>query len=304
MPSSKLLVIIVTGSGSGFGLMTAQTLARHGHIVYGGLSKADNGSYPNYQAFADFSRENNCHLQGLHLNIVQDNIIKQGVEHVVQEQGHIDVVVHNAGHMCLGPAEAFTPDQFFDLYDTNCVGCHRLNRAVLPYMRQQHSGLLLWVSSSSVHGPSSPFLSAYFAAKAAQDSLAQTTAVEVSQWGIESCIVSPGIFTSGTNHFGSAVKAKDAEIQKQYEDGPTKGWFGRCMEGSSKMGRLDIKPQSVADTIAEIVNTNHGERPWRAHVEPEGPMAERTNKVRDQVREDYLTQMGCAELMKVKLSGN
>jgi NAD(P)-dependent dehydrogenase (short-subunit alcohol dehydrogenase family) len=301
MATSKSLVIIITGSGSGFGRLTAETLARSGHIVYGGLSKPDDGKYPHYKAFAEFSKGNGCDLRGIHLNIVDDDIIAHAVARVLEEQGRIDAVVHNAGHMSLGPAEAFTAEQFFDLYDTNCVGCHRLNRAVLPHMRKLRSGLLLWVSSSSVHGPSSPFLSAYFAAKAAQDSLAQTTAVEVSQWGIESCIVSPGIFTTGTNHFGSAMKPAEEDIVKEYSEGPTKGWFDQCLKGSGNMGRVDIRPQSVADAIDEIVAIEHGKRPWRAHVEPEGPMAERTNKVRDQVREDYLTQMGCGELMRVKV---
>ena len=67
------------------------------------------------------------------------------------------------------------------------------------------------------------------------------------------------------------------------------------------MERLDVKPQGVADAIVEITAMEHGKRPWRVHVEPEGPMGERTNKVRDQVREEYLTRMGCADLMKVKL---
>lgn len=302
MASQTGLVIIVTGSRSGFGLMTAHTLAKAGHIVYGGLSRARDASAGPYEAFETFSRDNQCDLRAIHLNIVDPEVVKKSIAQIIKEQGRIDVVVHNAGHMCLGPAEAMSPKMFFDMYDVNCVGCNRLNQAVLPHMRSQRRGLLVWISSSSVHGPSSPFLSAYFAAKAAQDSLAQTTAVEVSQWGIETSIISPGIFTTGTDHFGSAVKADIADVQQEYEEGPTKGWFAKCLEGSGNMGRLDIKPQAVAEAIAEVVAKEHGHRPWRAHVEPEGPMAERTNKVRDQVREDYLTQMGCAQLMKVNVA--
>ena len=221
MTSSKPLVIIVTGSDSGFGLMSARSLAMAGHIVYGGLFRPEDGTYPNYQAFANLSKEHNCNLRGIHLDVVKDDIIGKAVSRITQDEGRIDAIVHNAGHMSLGPTEAFTPDQFAEMYDTNCISCHRLNRAVLPLMRKQRSGLLIWVSSSSAHGPSSPFLGAYFAARAAQDSLAQTTALEVSQFGIETCIVSPSIFTSGTNHFGSAMKPEDKDVEKEYEEGPT-----------------------------------------------------------------------------------
>lgn len=170
-------------------------------------------------------------------------------------------------------------------------------------MRRQHKGLLVWISSSSAHGPSSPFLAPYFAAKAAQDSLAQTTALEVSQFGVESVIVTPGIFTSGTEHFGSAAKVDLPEIEREYfaEGAVMAGWLERCLEGSRKMGRLEIGPQAVADCVKEIVDAEHGKRPWRAHVEPEGPMAERVNRVRDEVRREYLERMGCEELMRVKM---
>ena len=56
------------------------------------------------------------------------------------------MIVHNAGHMVFGPAEAFTPEQFAQLYDVNVLGTQRVNRAVLPHMRRQRQGLLVWVS--------------------------------------------------------------------------------------------------------------------------------------------------------------
>jgi short-subunit dehydrogenase len=95
-------------------------------------------------------------------------------------EGCIDVIVYNIGHIVFGPAEVFILEQLMQLYEINCVSCQRLNCVALPYMRKAGKGLLVWVSSSSVRGPSSPFLAPYFAAKAAQDSLAQTYAVELS----------------------------------------------------------------------------------------------------------------------------
>jgi NADP-dependent 3-hydroxy acid dehydrogenase YdfG len=72
------------------------------------------------------------------------------------------VVVHNAGHMVLGATEAFTPEQLAAVYDTNVLSTQRVNRAVLPHLRAQGDGLLVWVGSSSTRGGTPPYLAPYF----------------------------------------------------------------------------------------------------------------------------------------------
>ena len=75
-----------------------------------------------------------------------------------------------------------------------------MNRAALPAMRARGRGLIVWVGSSSTRGGTPPFLGPYFAAKAAMDALAVSYAAELAPWGIETTIMVPGAFTSGTNH--------------------------------------------------------------------------------------------------------
>lgn len=95
----------------------------------------------------------------------------------------IDVLIHNAGHMVTGPAEAFTPEQLVELYNVNVLSTHRVNRAALPRMRHRGHSLVLWVSSTSVKGGTPPYLAPYFAAKAGMDSLAVSYAAELARWG-------------------------------------------------------------------------------------------------------------------------
>src|SRR5207245_4274755 len=90
------------------------------------------------------------------------------IEQIITAHGRLDVVIHNAGHMVFGPAEAFTPEQFAELYDVNVLSAQRVNRAALPQLRRQGKGLLIWVSSSSSAGGTPPYLAPYFAAKAAR----------------------------------------------------------------------------------------------------------------------------------------
>ena len=88
------------------------------------------------------------------------------------------MVIHNDGRMVFGPSEAFTPEQLAEPYDVNVLGTQRVNRAVLPHLREQGEGLVIWVSSSSTRGGTPPYLGPYFAAKAAMEALAVSYASE------------------------------------------------------------------------------------------------------------------------------
>jgi NAD(P)-dependent dehydrogenase (short-subunit alcohol dehydrogenase family) len=91
---------------------------------------------------------------------------------IMADSDHLDVVVHNAGHMVVGPTEAFTPEQLAEIYDDNVPSTQRVNRAVLPHLRAQGDGLLISVGSSSSRGGTPSYLAPYVAAKAGQDALA------------------------------------------------------------------------------------------------------------------------------------
>src|SRR6202021_4317561 len=103
--------------------------------------------------------------------------------------------------MVFGPAEAFTPEQLAELYDINVLSTQRVNRVALPVLRKQGKGLVIWVGSSSTRGGTPPYLAPYFAAKAGMDALAVSYAGELARWNIETTIIVPGAFTSGTNPF-------------------------------------------------------------------------------------------------------
>jgi NAD(P)-dependent dehydrogenase (short-subunit alcohol dehydrogenase family) len=100
--------------------------------------------------------------------------------------------------------------------------------------------------SSSVRGPNAPFLAPYFAAKAAMDSLAHTYGGELTRWGIETCIIVPGEFTNGTNHFATSGAPEDKDVVKQYlENGRYKGYDEQVMKGiGGSCPRTRIPPTS------------------------------------------------------------
>jgi NAD(P)-dependent dehydrogenase (short-subunit alcohol dehydrogenase family) len=217
---------------------------------------------------------------------------------ILQEHGRLDVVVHNAGHMSFGPAEAFTPEQFAELYDINVLSTQRVNRAVLPQLRKQGTGLLVWVSSSSTRGGTPPYLAPYFAAKAAMDALAVSYAGELARWGIETSIIVPGAFTKGTNHFVHAGKPADGTRVEAYAQGPTRDLADTALKGLAALEPAEADPSAVAQAIVDVVNTPFGRRPFRVHIDPSQDGAEIVNGVADRMRSELLRNIGLGDLLR------
>jgi NAD(P)-dependent dehydrogenase (short-subunit alcohol dehydrogenase family) len=186
-------------------------------------------------------------LRAIELDLQSEPSIDVAVKKIMAESGKIDVLVHNAGHMMFGPAEAFLPEQFAMQYDVNVLGTQRVNRAVLPHMRAAKQGLLLWISSSSSAGGTPPYLAPYFAPKAAMDSLAVLYARELSRWGIETTIVVPGALTKGTNHFAHSGRPADEARVAEYEAGPYKGFGEEVLKAFAAIVPDDAEPGGVAD---------------------------------------------------------
>src|ERR1700730_14988378 len=188
-------IVLVAGASSGFGAMTVRALADAKHVVYAGMRDRGYRNASAAVAARRYAGEHGVTLRPVEMDVSDQASVDGAVAAVLAESGRIDVVIHNAGHMVLGPAEAFTPDQLAAVYDTNVLSTQRVNRAVLPMMRERGDGLLVWVGSSSTRGGTPPSLAPYFAAKAAEDALAVSYAAEIARFGIDTTIIVPGSFT-------------------------------------------------------------------------------------------------------------
>src|SRR3984893_6834022 len=177
-------VIVITGASSGFGALAAPALAPARQIVYATMRETTGRNAPQVAEVERYAAEHGIDLRTIELDVASGESVEAGIAKIIADHGRLDVVVHNAGHMSFGPAEAFTPEQFAQLYDINVLSTQRVNRAALPQMRNQGRGLVIWVSSSSARGGTPPYLAPYFAAKAAMDSLAVSYASELARWGI------------------------------------------------------------------------------------------------------------------------
>jgi NAD(P)-dependent dehydrogenase (short-subunit alcohol dehydrogenase family) len=288
-------VILVTGAGTGIGKLSAQALAEAGHIVYATMRDVEGRNKSRADALRALAEEKGFKLHPLELDVLSQESADAAAATIVREQGRIDVVMQNAGHLVVGPAEAFTPEEMMKVFDTNLFGAQRVNRAVLPYMRSQQSGLVLWISSTTTKGGFPPFMGPYGAAKAALDSLAVTLSYELARFGVETSIVVPGAFTSGTDHFPSAGKPADVATTTQYSryDGVMDQTGARLTE----LTPPGADPQAVADEVVRIVGLEQGSRPMRSVIDFVGDGAKEVLEVSERVRIEFAKRIGMGDLL-------
>lgn len=292
-------IVLITGASSGFGALTARALADLGDtVVYAGMRETAGRNAPQVEAAQTYATEHGVDLRVTELDVNDQASVDEAVRRILDEHGRIDVLAHNAGHMVVGPTEAFTPEQLAELYDVNVLSTQRLNRAALPSMREQGAGLVLWVGSSSVKGGTPPYLAPYFAAKAGMDALAVSYAAELARWGVETTIVVPGAFTSGTNHFAHAGHPADTAVVDDYET----RYAGLMDQVGAELAALfpeGAHAGLVSEEIARIVALPAGERPFRVHVDPADDGSEEVSSVADRVRGEFLGRVGLTDLLTV-----
>ncbi|MGE2737841.1 SDR family NAD(P)-dependent oxidoreductase [Mycolicibacterium vaccae] len=289
--------ILITGASSGFGWRSAQALARAGHTVYASMRDTTGRNAAQVAAVNDLAKRDGIDLLALEMDVQSQVSVDAAVTRLLEGSGCLDVVIHNAGHMVYGPAEAFTPEQVAELYDVNVVGTQRVNRAALPHLRRGGESLLVWVSSSSCAGGTPPYLGPYFAAKAAMDALAVSYARELARWGVETSIIVPGAFTAGTNHFIHAMAPADQGVVAEYESGPYRGFGPQVQEAFDAIVPPDADPETVARAIVEVVDTPFGSRPFRVHIDPSQDGADVGFAVLDRLKAEMLHRVGLPDLL-------
>jgi NAD(P)-dependent dehydrogenase (short-subunit alcohol dehydrogenase family) len=295
-------VIVITGASSGFGRLSANALAKAGHIVYASMRDTTGRNAAQVADVERYAKDNNVDLRAIELDVNAQPSVDAAIAKIVAEQGRLDVVMHNAGHMVFGPAEAFTPEQLAELYDVNVLSTQRVNRAALPQLRKQGRGLLLWISSSSSAGGTPPYLAPYFAAKAGMDAMAVVYARELARWGIETSIIVPGAFTGGTNHFAHSGSPADKARVAEYEAGPYAGFGEEITKAFAAIVPPDADASSVADAIVKVVDTSFGQRPFRVHIDPTQDGADVAFAVIDRMRSEMLHRVGFSDLLKPRVN--
>ena len=231
-----MAIIVITGTSTGIGYATAETLARNGHTVYATMRNP--GNQPQLQELAD--REHlpiNIHT----MDVLEEDAVTDVMEMITKKEGQIDVLINNAGVGCFGSAEELSMDMIRRDMETNYFGSVRCIKAVLPQMRERRSGTI--VNVSSVAGKVySNFHGAYCASKAAVEAFSESLAQEVAPFNIRVAIVQPGV--TETPIFN---KANDYPVDIKYPN------FKRFMSLFAASLENHTPPSIAANVIKDIV---------------------------------------------------
>jgi NAD(P)-dependent dehydrogenase (short-subunit alcohol dehydrogenase family) len=249
--------ILITGTSSGFGRDTAETLHRAGHTVYASMRDAQGKNREAAEALEKLG------IKTVELDVSDDASVVAGVGSVLADAGEIDVLVNNAGFASAGVTEAFTAEQAKAIFDTNVIGLLRVTRAVLPSMRRQHDGLI--INIGSVLGRVTfPFLGIYGASKFAVEALTDSLRYEVSQLGVEVVAVQPSAYP--TNFLANVQTPAGTEVAKSYgEVGEIPDALVKSLTSSFE-GKDAPNPHDVAEVIAKLVGQSKGSRAARTVV--------------------------------------
>jgi NAD(P)-dependent dehydrogenase (short-subunit alcohol dehydrogenase family) len=279
-------VVLITGSSTGFGRLFVDTLARKGHTVFATMRDPGGRNAKNASEIRSLAEKDSLPIYVLELDVTDDASVERAVDAAVAKAGRIDVAINNAGYALSGLAEAVTTEQARHLLDTNFLGPVRVNRAVLPHMRRQRSGVLMHISSGAGRVVL-PSMGLYCASKFALEALAEAYNYELAAQGIESVIVEPGQYE--TPIFENTVTAADEARTNTYgavKQFPDK--FNAAL--SSTAGNA----QEVADTVLRIIETPAGERQLRYFVSPQNFGVDEINALTKQVQANVLEAFGLA----------
>lgn len=181
-------VVLITGSSSGFGLLTAVRLARRGHRVFATMRNLDKKG-----PLLEEAARRGVAVEILPLDVTSIESVENAVFQIQEQCGRIDVLVNNAGYAMGGAFEDLTEEDIRAQLETNFFGVQNLVREVLPLMRAQKSGTI--INISSIAGLYAlPGLGAYNASKWALEGFSESLYYEVKPFGIRVCMIEPGSY--------------------------------------------------------------------------------------------------------------
>jgi NAD(P)-dependent dehydrogenase (short-subunit alcohol dehydrogenase family) len=284
--------ILITGTNSGFGRMMALDLARKGHTVFAAMRDIGGRNRAVAEEYAGIAKDEGVKLHVVEMAVTDDESVEAAVKSVLEQAGHLDVVINNAGYAAMGPQETLTAEQLLAQLNVNVVGPHRVLRAALPSMRARGKGYMIHISSL-LGRMTMPLMGAYCASKAALESLVDAYSYELKGVGIESTIVQPGAYP--TDFAKNSPAGADADRAAGY--GPLANWQAMLQENFKNMfsGPNPPNPQDVSDAVVALVETEAGSRPGRVTVDKLMPgTADVLNKAHEEIQQNILAFMGMA----------
>jgi NAD(P)-dependent dehydrogenase (short-subunit alcohol dehydrogenase family) len=285
-------VVLITGTSSGFGRLTAELLARQGYRVFATMRNIQGKNAAAASALRNIAAREDLRLDVDELDVTRDDSVEPCVRDIIGRSGRIDVLVNNAGFGYLGLMESFTIDQAQRIFDTNVFGALRTIRAVLPQMHKQGSGLLIQVSSGAGRIVL-PAMGLYCATKFALEAITEAYRYELAAGGIDAVSIQPGAYP--TDVFGNLEAGVDSAREQQYDAARE---FAPRVRTTLESSKAD--PNEIAEAILRIVNTPAGQRQLRYRIGKGASGVETLNDTAVEVQSQLLAAFGLSDIARFR----
>lgn len=285
-----MVKVLITGIAGGFGKPTALALLAKGHSVAGSV-----------RSRAGRNADTVAELEAAGARIVEMDLTdtpstEAGVAQAIAALEGLDVLFNNAGIGSYGLQELMSPEDMAHVFDVNVMGVQRVMRAVLPHMRAQGRGTVLY-TSSLIGRIATPFYGTYSASKWALEGIVECYRTELSGFGIESCIIEPGAMP--TAFFDGMVAPNDPAREAGYGD------FAKvpAMSAAGLAQMLEAtpnqRPERIAEAVVALLDMPFGKKPFRTVVDHTGvgPQIERYNDALHEVTRTVFTNFGIAQML-------
>ncbi|MCF2446553.1 SDR family oxidoreductase [Dyadobacter sp. CY345] len=280
--------IILTGTSSGFGLLTAKTLAKIGHTVFATMRNVQTKNANAARDLSDWAEREGVKINIVEADVTSDKSVKAATENIAsQTDGAIDVLINNAGTGYIGLNETLSAEQTNQIFQINVIAADRMIKAVLPYMHKRKSGLIINISSITSR-QNIPVMGVYSASKAAIDALSVSYHYELKSSGIDVAIIQPGAYQS-TDIVSKQMIPDNPDVINQYGEDMinyTKGVFQYFEPSESSRD-----PQEVADLIADIIDTPQGKRALTNMIGA-GPLGDAISEINHSIQNLVETILG------------
>ena len=282
--------VIITGTSSGFGRLSAIAFAEQGYQVWATMRNAD-GSNREPKKLLEAAAGD---IRVLDMDVADDASVDTAIAQVIQADGKVDVLINNAGIMYIGHTEAYSVEQAHEQMNVNYYGVIRTTQAVLPVMRRAGSGLIINTSSTAGR-VAYPYFGTYGATKFAVEAYSQSLRYEMAPHGIDIAIVEPGPFP--TNLIESVQPEARQHVLDDY--GALKDVPAGMLDYFVDFFTTDAAPdnQLVVDAYLALADAEPGQRPIRTHVGIEHGAAE-INRITQPIQDNIVNELGLATVLE------
>jgi len=208
--SSKLKSVLITGCSSGIGLCLAHGLHAEGYRVF--ASARNNNDVDKLRALG---------FESLLLDLSSSDSINEAILRLYQKTDNLYALINNGAYGQAGALEDISRDALEKQFQANVFGWHELTNLVLPKMRKENLGRVIYISS--VLGfVAMPFRGPYIASKFAIEGLVNTLRLELSDTNIKFSLIQPGPIESKFRAnaylaFKENVDSSKSNYKKQYQ---------------------------------------------------------------------------------------